>query len=308
VAQISDKYWKGLLGRYKVFLKLERSLSPASVEAYLHDINKFLDYLLAGKKELRAGDIGLEVLESFLKEMNEAGIGLRTQARLISGLRSFFTFLVLEKEIAVSPATLLEIPRTGRHLPEVLSVEEIDRIEAEIDMSRPAGHRNRAILEVMYGCGMRVSEVINLRISHIFRDEGFVRILGKGSKERLVPINDKALGEIDLYLIDRNQMEIDPAYSDILFLNHRGRGLSRVYIFKMVRELARKAGIEGQVIVRVLVGKDGKPKKAVVQYTDSKMLDKAAVKAVMKQVFTPAIQNGRAITCWVSIPIKFKLR
>jgi len=247
VAQISDKYWKGLLGRYKVFLKLERSLSPASVEAYLHDINKFLDYLLAGKKELRAGDIGLEVLESFLKEMNEAGIGLRTQARLISGLRSFFTFLVLEKEIAVSPATLLEIPRTGRHLPEVLSVEEIDLIEAQIDLSRPGGHRDRAIIEVMYGCGLRVSEVIELRISNIFREEGFIRVFGKGNKERLIPVNERALREINLYLTDRNRMEPDADNSDILFLNRLGRKLSRVYLFKLVKELAQKAGINKNI-------------------------------------------------------------
>ena len=242
-----DKYWQGLLDRYKVYLRLERSLSPASVQAYLSDVRKMLDHLLTLYPGLRAGEITLPLLESFLTELNETGIGLRTQARLISGLRSFFNFLVMEHELEVSPATLLEIPRTGRRLPEVLSVEEIDRIEAQIDLSRPGGHRDRAMLEVMYGCGLRVSEVTGLRISGIFRAEGFVRITGKGSKERLVPINSRALHEIDLYLPERRNMETDPAYTDILFLNRRGHPLSRVYLFKLVKELARKAGITKNV-------------------------------------------------------------
>ncbi len=242
-----DKYWQGLLDRYMIYLKLERSLSEASVEAYLCDIRKFLHYALPHYAGLRADDIHLLMLESFLRELNETGIGLRTQARLISGLRSFFNFLVMEQEIQVSPATLLEIPRVGRRLPEVLSVNEIDLIESQIDLSRPGGHRDRAILEVMYGCGLRVSEVLDLRISNIFREEGFVRITGKGSKERLIPINGRALREIDLYLPDRHQMTPDKENSDILFLNRLGHKLSRVYLFKLVKELARKAGIRKNV-------------------------------------------------------------
>ena len=245
--EIIDKYWKGLLDRYTIYLKLERSLSGASVEAYLCDIRKFLQYALERYDGLHADDIHLLMLESFLKELNETGIGLRTQARLISGLRSFFNFLVMEKEIAVSPATLLEIPRVGRHLPEVLSVEEIDLMEAQIDLSRPGGHRDRAIIEVMYGCGLRVSEVIELRISNIFREEGFIRVFGKGNKERLIPVNERALREINLYLTDRNRMEPDADNSDILFLNRLGRKLSRVYLFKLVKELAQKAGINKNI-------------------------------------------------------------
>ncbi|MCD6202153.1 MAG: tyrosine recombinase XerD [Bacteroidales bacterium] len=239
--------WNRLLERYLVYLMLEKSLSPASVEAYRHDVSRFIQYLLSSYPAILPEEITLSLLELFFKELNKTGISIRTQFRMISGLRGFFGFLQMEKVIPDNPATLLETPRLGRKLPEVLSVEEIDLIEAQIDLSKPHGHRNRALIEVMYSCGLRVSEVTDLRISNIFREEGFIRILGKGSKERLVPINQKALNEIDMYLYDRNQLDIHPDHSDILFLNHFGKKLSRVYIFKMIKEQVRKAGIKKTV-------------------------------------------------------------
>ncbi len=242
-----DAYWQGLFDRYHLYLKLERSLSPASVEAYLRDVRRFLEHVLAERPGLRPPDIDLALLEGYLRELHDTGIALRTQARQVSGIRSFFGFLMLEKEITDNPALLLEVPRTGRRLPEVLTVEEIDRIEEAIDLSRPGGHRDRAIVEMMYGCGLRVSEVITLRISHLYRKEGYLRILGKGSKERLVPVNRRALHEVELYLTDRLQMETEPQHRDILFLNRRGHPLSRVYIFRMVKELARRAGIRKNI-------------------------------------------------------------
>ena len=232
--------WNRLLERYLVYLMLEKSLSPASVEAYRHDVSRFIQYLLSSYPAILPEEITLSLLELFFKELNKTGISIRTQFRMISGLRGFFGFLQMEKVIPDNPATLLETPHLGRKLPEVLSVEEIDLIE-------PHGHRNRALIEVMYSCGLRVSEVTDLRISNIFREEGFIRILGKGSKERLVPINQKALNEIDMYLYDRNQLDIHPDHSDILFLNHFGKKLSRVYIFKMIKEQVRKAGIKKTV-------------------------------------------------------------
>ncbi len=240
-------FWNRLLERYLAYLKLEKSLSPASIEAYRHDVSRFIQYILPAYPGILPEEITLSLLELFFKELNKTGISIRTQFRMISGLRGFFGFLQMEKVIPDNPATLLETPRLGRKLPEVLSVEEIDLIEAQVDLSKPDGHRNRALIEVMYSCGLRVSEVTDLRISNIFREEGFLRILGKGSKERLVPINKKALKEIDLYLYDRNQLDIHPDHSDILFLNRFGKKLSRVYVFKMIKEQVRKAGIKKTV-------------------------------------------------------------
>ncbi|HHJ09468.1 MAG TPA: tyrosine recombinase XerD [Bacteroidetes bacterium] len=239
--------WNRLLERFTAHLRLEKSLSPASIEAYRRDVSRFLQYILPAYPDIKPWDVTLQLLELFFKEMNKNVISIRTQARMISGLRGFFGFLQMEKIIPDNPATLLETPRLGRKLPETLSVEEIDLIENQIDLSRPDGHRNRALIEVMYSCGLRVSEVINLRISNIFREEGFVRILGKGNKERMVPINKKAMNEIDLYLYDRNQLNIHPDYTDILFLNRFGKKLSRVYIFKMIKEQVQKAGIKKTV-------------------------------------------------------------
>jgi len=235
--------WDELLGRYRQYLRLERSLASATVEAYVGDVCKLAEHL----RQVPPEEVDLPLLEDFLRELRDTGIGLRTQARLVSAIRSFFSFLVMEETIADNPALLLELPRTGRKLPEVLTVEEIERILDAVDLSRPGGHRDRAILEVMYGCGLRVSEVTTLRISNIFAGEGFVRILGKGSKERLVPIHRRALRAIELYLTDRRQQETLPQHSDILFLNLRGHPLSRVYIFQMVKDLARKAGIQKNI-------------------------------------------------------------
>ncbi len=247
MAENTETLWNSLLERYTAHLRLAKSLSPASVEAYRRDVSRFLEYVMQTRPGLFPEEVTLPLLEQFFREMNETGISIRTQARMTSGLRGFFGFLHIEKIIPDNPATLLETPRPGRRLPEVLSVEEIDLIEAQIDLSQPNGHRNKALIEMMYSCGLRVSEVTGLRISNIYREEGFVRILGKGNKERLVPVNKKALKETDLYLTDRNRLKIHPAHTDILFLNRFGKQMSRVTVFKIIKELAGKAGIKKSV-------------------------------------------------------------
>ncbi len=244
---MSEKYWNNILERFTDYLRLEKSLSPASVDAYQRDVRKFTGYLLQTYPDIQPESVNLDLLDLFFKEINTVGISIRTQARMISGLRSFFRFLLMEKVITDNPASLLETPRIGRQLPEVLTVEEIDHIESVIDLSKPDGHRNKAIIEAMYSCGLRVSEVIDLRISNIFPEEGFIRVRGKGSKERLIPINNNALREIELYRDDRDKLSVNPDDSDILFLNRRGRKLSRVWVFKLIKELAKKAGIKKTV-------------------------------------------------------------
>jgi len=243
----AGKYWNRLLKAFTDYLKLEKSLSPASVDAYKTDVGKFIRYIIPAYPGLQAKDITMDLLEQFIKEVNTLGISARTQARMISGVRSFFKYLLLERVISSNPASLLEMPRIGRKLPEVLTVEEIDLIQSQVDLSKPGGHRDRAIIEVLYSCGLRVSELTELKISNLFFNEGFIRVRGKGSKERLVPINQRAVREIELYYTDRNQLNIFPDYADILFLNRRGRKLSRVWIFKMIKVLVQKAGIQKTV-------------------------------------------------------------
>lgn len=236
--------WETCIKDFVVFLRLGRSLSENSVEAYRRDVVKFTEFLhLAGYRIAPSG-IGTEHLREFLAWVNEMGLSARSQARMVSGLKSFFRFLLLENRIEKDPTGLLEVPRTGRKLPEVLSIEEIDSILDQIDLSRPEGRRNRAMLEVMYSCGLRVSELVNLRLSHVYFEKGFVRITGKGNKERLVPIGSTALKEIRNYLPDRHSLSrIEKGDEDILFLNRRGRRLSRVMVFTIIKDLSAAAGI-----------------------------------------------------------------
>ena len=226
---------------YKQYLKLERSLSPKTVEAYLHDVEKLNDFL-GGKKTLEK--VKLEDLQAFLSTLYDENISARSQARIISGLKSFYKFMLFEHKIEHDPTELLDAPKIGRHLPEVLSIPEIEAILDGIDLSKPEGHRNKAIIEVMYGCGLRVSEVVNLRISNLYFRDNYIRIIGKGDKERLVPIGQTAQKAINLYMEGvREHIKIKKGEEDFVFLNRRGARLTREMIFMMIKQAAETAGI-----------------------------------------------------------------
>lgn len=226
---------------YKQYLKLERSLSPKTVEAYLHDIEKLNDFL-GGRKKLE--DVKLEDLQDFLASLYDDKISARSQARIISGLKSFYKFMLFDHKITHDPTELLDAPKIGRHLPEMLSIPEIEAILNGIDLSKPEGHRNKAIIEVMYGCGLRVSEVVNLRISNLYFRDNYIRIIGKGDKERLVPIGQTAQNAILLYMEGvREHIKIKKGEEDFVFLNRRGARLTREMIFMMIKQAAETAGI-----------------------------------------------------------------
>lgn len=235
-----DSYKKG----FKAWLQLEKSLSANSVEAYLRDIDKLTGYLQASKKMVTPQELTLEDLEKFVQWINELGMTVTSQARIISGLRSFYTYCFMEQIVTVNPTTLLETPKQKRLLPDTLSFEEIESIIAQVDLSKPEGGRNKAILETLYSCGLRVTELVNLRISCLFLDVGFIRVVGKGDKERLVPVGSEAIKYINIYKNEiRVHIKIKPGQEDFLFLNRRGTQLTRVMIFMMLKELAVKAGI-----------------------------------------------------------------
>lgn len=239
--------WRERIKEYEGFLKLEKGLSSNSINAYLSDINKLEQFLEL--KEMGGGpeELGREQLSQFLTWISELGLSARTQARILSGIKAFYHYLLMEDLIEKDPTALLEGPRLDSKLPEVLTVEEIDRMLNLIDLSHPQGPRNRAMLETLYSCGLRVSELVELKISGIFRAEGFIRVIGKGDKERLVPVSPRALKEIDLYLPDRNALPIQTGNEDVLFLNRRGRMLTRNMVFTIIKELARTAGIQKSV-------------------------------------------------------------
>jgi integrase/recombinase XerD len=234
--------WKRAKKDFETYLRLEKSLSDNSIMAYSGDISK-LEKFFSG--EIHAKDpvnISYEDLKDFIADYGAENSNARTQSRVISGIRAFFRFLLIEGEIPENPASLIESPKLGLKLPQVLSVEEIDRIIGAIDLSKPEGHRNRAIIETMYGCGLRVSELVGLRLTDIHVIEGFVSVTGKGNKQRLVPIGRKALKEIENYMPSRNSLTV--IYDqNIVFLNRRGRKLSRAMVFTIVKDLAAKAGI-----------------------------------------------------------------
>jgi integrase/recombinase XerD len=242
------KNWENDISDYKSYLRLEKGLSENSVQAYVNDILKLRTYLEESDIEKGPESIDSRMLHDFIRWVGESGMNERSQSRILSGIRSFFRYMVLEERITTDPALMLEGPRTGRKLPGVLSVNEIDQLFSQIDLSKPEGQRNRAMLEVLYSCGLRVSELINLGISDIFRNEGFLRVIGKGNKERLVPISQTALKEIDRYMPDRNsKLDIDKEHMNILFLNRRGRKLTRVMVFTIIRQLAEKSGIKKSI-------------------------------------------------------------
>jgi integrase/recombinase XerD len=240
--------WAPQIKSYKAYLQLERSLSDNSVEAYLRDVEKLTQYLLQTGNKKSPADITLKDLQHFLRWVTELGMTPTSQARIISGIRSFYKFCAIENLVQKDPTALLEAPRLKRALPDVLSLEEIEGIINSIDLSKPEGGRNKAILETMYSCGLRVSEVVNLKISHFYPDVGFIRVIGKGDKERLVPIGESAIRYIRIYKKDiRVHVPVKKGNEDILFLNRRGSKLTRVMIFMIIRELAKKAGIRKNI-------------------------------------------------------------
>ena len=233
------------MGAYQRYLKLQCNFSPNTVDAYLRDVQKLLSYL--AEEGIAVEEVRLPHLQHFAAGLHDLGIGAVSQCRILSGVRSFFRYLQTEGYITDDPTELLESPQTGRHLPDVLSTEEIDRMEAAIDLSKWEGHRNRAIIEVMFSCGLRVSELTHLKLSDIYADEGYLRIMGKGSKERLVPISGSALAELELWYDTRCHMDIRRGEEDYVFLNRRGSHLTRTMILIIVKRLAQEAGIQKTV-------------------------------------------------------------
>ena len=237
-----------LIKHYADHLRLELSLSDNSVEAYCHDVNLFLQYLESQEQSTDIDEIKQKTIENFFAYLYDLNIGASSQTRILSGLKSFYRFLLQENLTTKDPTALITSPSRGRHLPEVLSYPEIQKMIDSIDLSQPNGHRNKAMIEVMYGCGLRVSELISLQISDIYKEDGFLRIFGKGSKERLVPIGDSSLKILYQY-IDGARLHITPKpkFTDTVFLNSRGTGLTRQTVFLLVKELAERNGISKSI-------------------------------------------------------------
>lgn len=240
--QTDKKSEENIVRAYVRYLKLERNYSPNTLEAYRHDLGHLLAYCHREEKDVL--QMKLEDLQHFAAGIHELGIGPTSQARILSGVRSFYRWLLLDGRIDADPTELLESPRLGEHLPEVLTTAEVDQLEASIDRSKPEGQRNRAIIEVLFSCGLRVSELTHLRLSDLFLDEGYIRVMGKGSKERLVPISNRAIHELKLWFYDRNLMTIKAGEEDYVFLNRRGAHLTRTMILIMVKRQAEAAGIQ----------------------------------------------------------------
>ncbi len=243
--------WKIACNGFKQYLQLEKSLSGNSVEAYIRDVEKLIQFLKFGSVEeikITPESVTLNNLREFLHWLNKLGVSPTSQARIISGIRSFFKFLILEDVVREDPSLLIEAPKTGRKLPQFLSVEEIDKLIFTIDMSSPEGERNKALIETMYSCGLRVSEAVNLKISNIILEEGFIKVTGKGNKERLVPIGNVAIKQIGIYKEQiRCHLKIKKGKEDILFLNRRGGQLTRQMIFIIIKKHSKLAGIKKKI-------------------------------------------------------------
>ena len=234
-----------ILVKYRQYLKLEKSLSDNTVDAYLTDLDKLLAYLTL--ENINILDVRLENLEDFSAGLHDIGIHPRSQARILSGIRSFYRFLIMEDYLESDPTELLESPQTGFKLPEVMTVEEIDLLIGSIDRGTKEGQRNRAILETLYSCGLRVSELCNLKLSELYFEEGFIKVEGKGSKQRLVPISPRAIKEIRLYFTDRNLMKIKPGFEDFVFISNFGKNISRIMAFHIIKELAERIGLKKKI-------------------------------------------------------------
>lgn len=227
---------------YVRYLKLERNYSPNTLEAYQRDLRYLLEFVKS--KEISLLDVKLEDLEEFSAGLHDKNVGARSQSRILSGVRSFYRFLMIEDYLKNDPTELLPFPQIGQHLPEYLTVEEVDLLEQAIDLTKWEGQRNKTIIEVLFSCGLRVSELVNLKLSDIFEEEKFIRVLGKGSKERLVPISETAIKQLHYWYKDRNQMKIKPGEEDYVFLNRRGAHLTRTMILIMIKNAAKDAGIK----------------------------------------------------------------
>lgn len=240
--------WEVYKKGFKSFLQLEKSLGDNSVQSYLRDVDKLTSFFETEQKDIRPENVDLRVLQSFIQWVAELGMTPTSQARIISGTRAFFKYCITENITKEDPTVLLELPKIRRKLPDFLSVEEIDLLMAKIDLSKPEGQRNKAIIETMYSSGLRVSELVNLRISNLYFEEGFIRVIGKGDKERLIPIGAEAIKYIQIYLdAIRRQMMIARGFEDFLFLNRFGKSLSRIMIFNILKKLAEGAGIKKKV-------------------------------------------------------------
>lgn len=238
----TDKNSKDIVSRYRRYLKLEKGYSANTLDAYMRDVDKLFRYLAVEQVDVL--DVKLEDLEHFAAFISDLGIGPRSLARILSGVRQFYRFLVIDGYLEVDPTELLESPKQPDHLPEVLSTAEVDLLEQAIDLSKWEGHRNRAIIEVLFSCGLRVSELTNLKLSNLYIEEQYIRVMGKGSKERLVPISPRALDELNYWFVDRNVMKIKPGEEDYVFLNRRGQHLTRTMILIMIKRYAVEAGIK----------------------------------------------------------------
>ncbi|OFY83099.1 MAG: site-specific tyrosine recombinase XerD [Bacteroidetes bacterium RIFCSPLOWO2_12_FULL_35_15] len=240
--------WKIYIEGYKSFLALEKSLSKNSIEAYIHDVQKLYHFLEIKKQDLSPKEIDLKKLQEFLKYLNEFSISAPSQARIISGIKGFYKYLLLENVLNNDPTALLEAPKLGRKLPDTLNIDEINKLLDAIDLSSAEGQRNRALLETLYSCGLRVSELVNLKISHLYFKDGFVKVTGKGDKERLAPIGSVAVKQINIYKDQiRCHISIKKDYEDFLFLNRRGANLSRVMVFNIIKGLAIKIGMKKSI-------------------------------------------------------------
>jgi integrase/recombinase XerD len=240
--------WKSYIIGFKSYLKLERSLSENSVEAYLHDITMLENFLLTSKISVSPSEVNVDHLRSFLQSINEIGLSARSQARIISGLKGFFKYCLIENIISDDPSHLIEAPRLGRKLPDTLTVQDINNLIDAIDLSKDEGGRNKAMLETLYGCGLRVSELISLKLSNFHSEIGFIKVTGKGDKERLVPIGSVAIKLIKIYVSEiRCHLNIQPGYEDYVFLNKNGKSISRVMVFLIIKQLAEKIQLKKSI-------------------------------------------------------------
>lgn len=240
--------WSSAIRGFESYMLLERSLSPNTIEAYIRDISRLSEYSIISEQGISPDKIQLNHLRNFVIGLNEIGISERSQARIISGIRAFYLYLIMEDIIIDDPSELLEAPKLGRKIPEVLSLNEIDKIIAAIDLSKEQGHRNKAIIETLYACGVRVSELINMKLSEFYPDIGFVKVTGKNNKERIIPIGNEAIKSIELYIkFDRKNLNIAKGNEDFIFLNRRGKKLTRVMIFHIIKELSELSGIRKNV-------------------------------------------------------------
>jgi len=238
--------WERYIKHFVSYLKIERGLAENSIFAYQNDVSKLSDFSQA--KKIEPKEVTFDILKEFIAELYDLGLSERSQARIISGVKHFFSFLILEGEIESDPSELLEMPSLGKKLPEVLSIEEIDELIAAIDLSKDEGHRNKAIIETLYSCGLRVSELVNLKFSQLYFDEGFIRVVGKGNKERLVPVSPSVKKEIQIYNDSfRRHQKIQPGNENIVFLNRRGAQLTRVMIFTIIKRLAEQIGMKKSI-------------------------------------------------------------